>query len=142
MDSLFNEKDILLIGATNLPMEIDSAVRRRFEKRIYVPLPDYDARKAMFETWLQIKFSEKQEDIVGYLTDFTDGYSGADIKNICKTLNFLPVRKLTNSEYFFLNSENKYEICDEKHPGAIKTRLMGLAGKDIQTPMLTRNDVT
>lgn len=52
MDSLFNEKDILLIGATNLPMEIDSAVRRRFEKRIYVPLPDYDARKAMFETWL------------------------------------------------------------------------------------------
>ena len=52
MDSIKSEMKILVIGATNLPLEIDSAVRRRFEKRIFVELPDEEARKAMFETWL------------------------------------------------------------------------------------------
>lgn len=61
----------------------------------------------------------------------TEGYSGADISNICKSLNFLPVKKLTSANYFFLNSENKYEICDEKHPKAVKTKLMELSGKNI-----------
>ena len=35
---------IIFIGATNAPWEIDNALRRRFEKRVMVPLPDYEAR--------------------------------------------------------------------------------------------------
>jgi vacuolar protein-sorting-associated protein 4 len=50
MDSL--SKEILFIGATNLPYEIDSAVRRRFEKRLYIDLPDTEARTNMFISWL------------------------------------------------------------------------------------------
>ena len=43
---------ILVLGATNIPWCLDSAIRRRFEKRIYIPLPDVTARKAMFKLHL------------------------------------------------------------------------------------------
>ncbi len=44
-----DNKGVLVLGATNLPWEIDSAVRRRFEKRIYIPLPDAVSRKSIVE---------------------------------------------------------------------------------------------
>jgi vacuolar protein-sorting-associated protein 4 len=44
-----DNKEILVLGATNIPWALDPAIRRRFEKRIYIPLPEEMARKRMFE---------------------------------------------------------------------------------------------
>ena len=51
MDRMGNEgcDKVLVLGATNVPWEIDSAMRRRFEKRVYIPLPDEDARTSMIK---------------------------------------------------------------------------------------------
>ena len=44
---------VLIIGATNLPQELDKAARRRFEKRLYIPLPSEPARKALMRNLLR-----------------------------------------------------------------------------------------
>lgn len=45
-----DNKGILVLGATNLPWAIDPAVRRRLEKRIYIPLPEAEARAHLLKT--------------------------------------------------------------------------------------------
>jgi vacuolar protein-sorting-associated protein 4 len=49
MDGVGKDQDgVLILGATNLPYSLDSAIRRRFQKRIYIPLPDKMARSEIF----------------------------------------------------------------------------------------------
>lgn len=47
-----SEAGVMIVGATNLPFEIDAAVRRRFEKRIFVELPDLESRRDMALSWI------------------------------------------------------------------------------------------
>jgi len=47
-----NNDGILVLGATNIPWVLDAAIRRRFEKRIYIPLPEEHARLTMFKLHL------------------------------------------------------------------------------------------
>ena len=85
IDGFASKSDnLLILGATNRPWDVDSAAVRsgRFSEKIYVPLPDEKAREFMFKHNLENVPLRKDVDF-DKLVGLTDGYSGADIAEIC-----------------------------------------------------------
>ena len=85
-------KMVMVLGATNQPWELDDAFKRRFEKRIYIPLPGIEERIALFRICLKdIKLAEDVN--LRTLAQLTDHYSGADIAVVCKHAAYCPMRQ-------------------------------------------------
>jgi SpoVK/Ycf46/Vps4 family AAA+-type ATPase len=84
------------IGATNKPWALDWPFLRRFEKRIYVPLPNFEGRISMFKNYtapINVDPDIKVED----LSRISEGYSGSDIRDICQGGQLRVVRELFQS---------------------------------------------
>lgn len=91
---------ILILGATNIPWQLDSAIRRRFEKRIYIPLPDLIARIRMFEINIGDTPCNLNKNDFKDLGTLTEGYSGSDIAVVVKDALMEPIRKIQNATHF------------------------------------------
>ncbi|XP_053950867.1 vacuolar protein sorting-associated protein 4 [Anastrepha ludens] len=101
MQGVGNDTDgILVLGATNIPWVLDSAIRRRFEKRIYIPLPEAHARLVMFKIHLGNTSHVLTEADLKELASKTDGYSGADISIVVRDALMEPVRKVQTATHF------------------------------------------
>ncbi|CAO1395422.1 unnamed protein product [Diamesa hyperborea] len=86
------EKVVMVLAATNFPWDIDEALRRRLEKRIYIPLPNNEGRVAL----LKINLREVQVDPsvdLEMIAKQLKGYSGADITNVCRDASMMSLRK-------------------------------------------------
>ncbi|XP_040192674.1 katanin p60 ATPase-containing subunit A-like 2 isoform X2 [Rana temporaria] len=100
MDGLARSDDLVFVlAASNLPWELDYAMLRRLEKRILVDLPSKEAREAMIRHWLPPVSNTggvelRTELQYSTLGEETDGYSGSDIKLVCKEAAMRPVRKI------------------------------------------------
>uniref|UniRef100_A0A8B9L270 Katanin p60 ATPase-containing subunit A-like 2 n=1 Tax=Astyanax mexicanus TaxID=7994 RepID=A0A8B9L270_ASTMX len=100
MDGLARSKDLVFVlAASNLPWELDHAMLRRLEKRILVGLPSDPARKAMINHWLPPVSNNggielRTELAYDILAQETEGYSGSDIRLVCKEAAMRPVRKI------------------------------------------------
>ena len=95
MDGLSSSETdrIVTVGATNMPESIDGAFRRRFERRIYIPLPDFPARSAIFSFNTKgVELAECADFEV--LAEITEGYSGSDIAMVCREAIMTPIREL------------------------------------------------
>ena len=91
----FNQNDgVLIIAATNRKDVLDSALLRpgRFDRTITVPLPDVESRKAIFKVHTRNKNIVNNTD-VGLLAEMTQGFSGAQIKNLVNEAAILAARK-------------------------------------------------
>ena len=85
---------VLLIGATNRPQELDDAARRRFTKRLYIPLPERGDREILLRVLLKKNTHQLTETDINKLADETDGFSGADLKALSTEAAMGPIRQL------------------------------------------------
>ena len=84
---------VMVMGATNLPWDLDDALRRRFEKRIYIPLPNSVGRREMFRINLKGMSVDSNVDM-DKLVQLSEGYSGADIANVCREASLMQMRRV------------------------------------------------
>ncbi|KAL2922120.1 ATPase family AAA domain-containing protein 1-A [Bienertia sinuspersici] len=89
-------EQILVLAATNRPFDLDEAIIRRFERRIMVGLPSIENREKILRTLLS---KEKAENLDFHeLATMTEGFTGSDLKNLCITAAYRPVRELIQRE--------------------------------------------
>jgi vacuolar protein-sorting-associated protein 4 len=84
---------LVTVGATNTPWDIDAAMRRRFERRVYITLPEREAREKMFA--IHTKGVPLHDDVdFAQLAEITGGYTAADIALLCREALMQPIREL------------------------------------------------
>jgi katanin p60 ATPase-containing subunit A1 len=87
------KKTVIVLAATNMPWDLDEALRRRLEKRVYIPLPDDIGRRELFR--INMKDVEMDEDVnLDELAIRAEGYSGADIALVCRDASMMSVRRI------------------------------------------------
>ncbi len=124
---------VLMLAATNLPWNIDSAIRRRFEKRIYIPLPEEQARERMFAINLGKTPHNLNAADFKELAALTPGFSGSDMSVLVRDAIMEPVRKCQDATHFKvepgLNSRGVMRAdmltpCSPGDPSALRMELM------------------
>lgn len=85
-------KLVMVLAATNFPWDLDEALRRRLEKRIYIPLPEEEGRIQLLK--INLKGMQMAEDVVvEEIARKMAGYSGADITNVCRDASMMVMRR-------------------------------------------------
>ncbi|KAI7817574.1 P-loop containing nucleoside triphosphate hydrolase protein [Gamsiella multidivaricata] len=88
------EDRILIVGATNRPQEIDEAARRRFQKRLYIPLPENQGRHSLMMRLLATQPHDLTPEQILDICERTAGYSGSDMTGLCREAALGPVRAI------------------------------------------------
>ena len=115
------ESKLYVIGATNKPWSLEAGFLRRFQKRIYVSLPNRPSRSHLFGQYtkrLQMESSLKIED----LAKLSDGYSGSDVKDICQSVQLRVVDELFQSGKGLDSDANTRTITESDFKEILKMR--------------------
>ncbi|KAL6950745.1 Vacuolar protein sorting-associated protein 4 [Hanseniaspora vineae] len=138
---------VLVLGATNIPWQLDSAIRRRFEKRIYIPLPEAQSRTKMFQLNVGDTPCSLTKEDYRTLGKLTEGYSGSDISVVVKDALMEPIRKIQMATHFKNvtpkddpDAQKKYTPCSPGDPDAIEMSWTEIEGDELQEPELTIKD--
>jgi vacuolar protein-sorting-associated protein 4 len=101
MDGVGNGTDgVLVLGATNIPWGLDDALLRRMERRVYIPLPDGAGRAHMLRMHLGDTPHTLNDADFSALAGMSEGYSGSDLKTVCRDAIMYPVRLATAATHF------------------------------------------
>ncbi|SJM85110.1 related to Probable 26S protease subunit YTA6 [Zygosaccharomyces bailii] len=85
---------VLVLAATNLPWAIDEAARRRFSRRLYIPLPEYETRLHHLKKLMSRQNNGLSDVDFQVIAEMTEGFSGSDITALAKEAAMEPIRDL------------------------------------------------
>mmetsp|Transcript_42704 Transcript_42704/g.91594 ORF Transcript_42704/g.91594 Transcript_42704/m.91594 type:complete len:437 (-) Transcript_42704:134-1444(-) len=125
MDGVGKSKEgLLVLAATNTPWDMDSAIRRRFERRIYIPLPDLEARIAMLKIHLKDGPTALTPQDMQQLAERTEGFSGADLHILVRQAAMVPLRRDMRAMFFkrvtHTDGTLKWQSCSPGDPQAVE----------------------
>ena len=141
MDSILDKKNhshVYIIGATNKPWALDEPFIRRFQKRIYVPLPGPEARREMFDIYA--KNLRLARDVnPDLLVESTNGYSGSDLRDIFQGAQTRVVREFfendgsgTEGQARHITMDDFKEILTRRKP-SVSPQMLELYDKWFET---------
>ena len=91
---------VLILGATNLPWQLDAAIRRRFQRRVHISLPDLAGRMRMFEMSVGTTPCDLKPADFKTLGQMSEGYSGDDIRIAVQDALMSPLRKIQTATHY------------------------------------------
>lgn len=113
MDGLSqNDKAPLVLAATNRPWDLDEAFLRRLEHKVYLGLPDTEARTRIFRLFLHQDDLDPTIDING-LAQVTEKYSGSDIKTLCAKAGLLWEAEQARLHTLYKSVSDKFALADK-----------------------------
>nr|KAF6424495.1 ATPase family AAA domain containing 1 [Molossus molossus] len=90
------QKQVIVMGATNRPQDLDSAIMRRMPTRFHINQPALKQREAILKLILKNENVDRHVDLLEVAQE-TDGFSGSDLKEMCRDAALLCVREYVNS---------------------------------------------
>jgi len=129
----------LILGATNVPWELDPAIRRRFERKIYISLPEEHARKGMFRIHLGKTPHTLTDNDFSELAQKSPGYSGSDIFTVVKEASMEPIRKCQSATWF-KQDPNGFFIPSTPNDGFKSTLLEIPDSSKVKAPLVCMED--
>jgi len=112
-----DSKGVLVLGATNIPWQLDAAIRRRFQRRVHISLPDLPARTKMFEISVGTTPCELVSADFRKLGELSEGYSGSDISIAVQDALMQPVRKIQMATHYKKVMDGEVEKLTPCSPG-------------------------
>ncbi|CAL6068122.1 Vacuolar_protein sorting 4b [Hexamita inflata] len=131
-----NNSGVLILGATNFPENIDPAIRRRFEKRIEITLPEWVARKQILLNNVKKTKNTITPEQMDQLEQLTELFSASDISVLMKDAVMMPVRELQRAEWF-VEREGLIYAAKPGDPGAYQGKLLEQDGSKVAIPDVT-----
>lgn len=111
-----DSKGVLILGATNIPWQLDAAIRRRFQRRVHISLPDLPGRMRMFEMSVGTTPCDLKPADFKTLGQMSEGYSGSDISIAVQDALMQPVRKIQTATHYkkvhFPRFQNRDDVVD------------------------------
>ncbi|EGC39638.1 hypothetical protein DICPUDRAFT_147573 [Dictyostelium purpureum] len=104
-----NKNKVIVIGCTNRPDSIDSALRRpgRFDNEIEISIPNQQGREQILKIFLSKIPNQLNEKEINFISSKTHGFVGADIESLCKEASLKCFNRIKNENLsLFLNNEN------------------------------------
>ncbi|KAI0075911.1 AAA-domain-containing protein [Panus rudis PR-1116 ss-1] len=139
-----DDTGVLVIGATNIPWQLDQAIKRRFEKRIYIPLPGMEARRRMFQLHVGDTPCQLKPQDYRMLAEKTEGFSGSDISIVVKDALMQPVRKVISATHFKQvegdDGKVRWTPCSPGDPAAVEKAWTDIESDELLEPPLRLAD--